>query len=63
MTVRPAVLRGHLLEEALAWLLRNAGYRLLVHDNQDPDELVMNGTSPVLEYDIDCAGGERLNGL
>lgn len=38
-----AVLRGYLLEEALAWLLRNAGYRLLVHDSQDRDELVMNG--------------------
>lgn len=35
MTYR-AVLRGYLLEEALAWLLRNTGYRLLVHDSQDP---------------------------
>jgi hypothetical protein len=26
----PAQLRGYLLEEALAWLLRNSGYRLLV---------------------------------
>jgi hypothetical protein len=42
MTYR-AVLRGYLLEEALAWLLRNTGYRLLVHKNQDPDELVMKG--------------------
>jgi hypothetical protein len=40
----PAVLRGYLLEEALAWLLRNAGYRLLVHESQDPDELVTRGT-------------------
>jgi hypothetical protein len=38
-----AVLRGYLLEEALAWLLRNTGYRLLVHKSQDPNELVMNG--------------------
>ena len=30
-----AVLRGYLLEEALAWLLRNTGHRLLVHDSQD----------------------------
>jgi len=30
-----------LLEEALAWLLRNSGYRLLVHAKQDPDELEM----------------------
>jgi len=42
MTYR-ALLRGYLLEEALAWLLRNAGYRLLVHDSQDPEELVMEG--------------------
>jgi Restriction endonuclease len=42
MTLR-AVLRGYLLEEALAWLLRNTGYRLLVDASQDPDELVMAG--------------------
>jgi hypothetical protein len=42
MTYR-SVLRGYLLEETLAWLLRNTGYRLLVHASQDPDELVMNG--------------------
>lgn len=39
----PAQLRGYLLEEALAWLLRNSGYRLLVDQSQDPDELVLNG--------------------
>jgi hypothetical protein len=33
--IRLAQLRGYLLEEALAWLLRNAGYRLLVDKNQD----------------------------
>lgn len=38
MTYRQ-VLRGYLLEEALAWLLRNAGYRLLTDASQDPDEL------------------------
>jgi hypothetical protein len=43
MTIRPAVLRGYLLEEALAWLLRNAGYRLLVHQSQDPEVLVAAG--------------------
>jgi hypothetical protein len=43
MTFR-AVLRGYLLEEALAWLLRNAGYRLLVHADQDRDELTMRGS-------------------
>lgn len=40
MTYR-ATIRGYLLEEALAWLLRHSGYRLLVHESQDPDELVM----------------------
>ncbi|WP_405193194.1 hypothetical protein [Streptomyces anulatus] len=35
-----AVLRGYLLEESLAWLLRFSGYRLLVHEDQDPEELV-----------------------
>jgi hypothetical protein len=32
-------LRGYLLEEALAWLLRHTGYRLLVHESQDRAEL------------------------
>jgi hypothetical protein len=38
-----AALRGYLLEESLAWLLRFSGYRLLVHQNQDPVELVNDG--------------------
>jgi hypothetical protein len=42
MTYR-AVLRGYLLEEALAWLLRNTGYRILEHKDDDPDELDMRG--------------------
>jgi hypothetical protein len=36
-------LRGYLLEEALAWLLRHTGYRLLVHESQDRDELKQEG--------------------
>ena len=44
MTYR-AVLRGYLLEESLAWLLRHSGYRLLVHAEQDRDALAMNGNS------------------
>lgn len=36
-------LRGYLLEEALAWLLRHTGYRLLVHDGQDATELTREG--------------------
>lgn len=48
MTYR-AVLRGYLLEEALAWLLRNTGYRLLVHKSQDPDELEMEGNTLLVQ--------------
>jgi hypothetical protein len=36
-------LRGYLLEEALAWLLRHTGYRLLVHESQDRTELKQEG--------------------
>ncbi|MFJ3793627.1 hypothetical protein [Kitasatospora sp. NPDC090091] len=43
--VKGAVLRGYLLEEALAWLLRSSGYRLLVHESQDPEELVTDGNT------------------
>jgi hypothetical protein len=32
-------LGGYLLEEALAWVLHDVGYRLLVYKSQDPDEL------------------------
>ncbi|MFJ8954914.1 hypothetical protein ACIRO1_32930 [Streptomyces sp. NPDC102381] len=41
--VKDSALRGYLLEEALAWLLRFSGYRLLVHEGQDPEELVSDG--------------------
>ena len=37
--LHPATLKGYLLEEVLAWLLRGSGYRLLVDESQDPDEL------------------------
>ncbi len=48
MTYR-AVLRGYLFEEALAWLLRNSGYRLLLHSSQDPDELRMEGNTLLVQ--------------
>ncbi|MET7423637.1 hypothetical protein [Dactylosporangium sp. NPDC005555] len=32
-----AAIRGYLLEEALAWLLRRSGYELLVHNELDPE--------------------------
>ncbi|MFD9601278.1 hypothetical protein [Streptomyces sp. NPDC059970] len=41
--VKDSALRGYLLEESLAWLLRFSGYRLLVHEDQDPVELVTQG--------------------
>lgn len=43
--VKGSALRGYLLEEALAWLLRSSGYRLLVHASQDPEELVTDGNT------------------
>jgi hypothetical protein len=41
MAIPETTLQGYLLEEALAWLVRNTGYRLLVHANQDDTELCM----------------------
>ncbi|MFF6996903.1 hypothetical protein ACFY93_18390 [Streptomyces sp. NPDC008313] len=43
--IKGAALRGYLLEEALAWLLRSSGYRLLVHESQDPEELATEGNT------------------
>lgn len=40
---REAVIRGYLLEECLAWLLRGSGYRLLVSADDDPVELQAQG--------------------
>lgn len=37
--VSPESLAGYILEEMLAYLLRNAGYRLLTDQSQDPHEL------------------------
>ncbi|MEV4173846.1 hypothetical protein [Nonomuraea sp. NPDC049709] len=41
--IKDSTLRGYLLEESLAWLLRFSGYQLLVHQDQDPLELVTQG--------------------
>jgi hypothetical protein len=45
----PDSLAGYILEELIAYLIRNAGYRLLVDATQDPGELVMryNGLNVV----------------
>jgi hypothetical protein len=37
--ISPESLAGYILEEMLAYLLRNAGYRLLTDERQDPREL------------------------
>jgi hypothetical protein len=36
-------LRGYILEEVLAYLISGAGYNLLVHPDQDPDNLIRRG--------------------
>jgi len=41
-------LRGYVLEEVLAFLIRNTGYRLLVHKSQDPEELDARGNGLVV---------------
>lgn len=40
--------KGKLLEEVLAYLIRNSGYRLLVDPSQDPDELERRGNGLVV---------------
>jgi hypothetical protein len=59
--ISEAQLRGYLLEEALAWLLRYSGYRLLVSESQDPDELVQKGNGLCVkgrgaEHQVDVLG-------
>src|SRR5215218_1385060 len=39
---------GYLLEEVLAWLIRNAGYRLLVDSTQDTKQLARRGAGLVV---------------
>jgi len=52
-------LRGYILEEVLAYLIRNTGYRLLVDTSQDPEELgwrhnglVVKGRGAVHQVDV-----------
>jgi Restriction endonuclease len=59
--LQSATLRGYLLEEVLAWLLRGSGYRLLVDESQDHAEL-KNGPSGLCvkgrgaEHQVDVLG-------
>ena len=41
--------KGKLLEEVLAYLIRNSGYQLLVDPVQDPDELARRGSGLVVK--------------
>jgi hypothetical protein len=43
-----ASFKGKLLEDVLAFLVRNSGYRLLVDPVQDPDELQQRGNGLVV---------------
>lgn len=42
-------LKGYLLEEILAYLIRNTGYKLLVDPSQDPRELARKGNGLVVK--------------
>jgi len=44
----PDSFKGKLLEEILAYLIRNAGYQLLVDPTQDPEELARRGNGLVV---------------
>lgn len=39
MTISADTLKGYLLEETIAYLIRNVGYRLLTHETEDTQEL------------------------
>jgi hypothetical protein len=41
--------KGRLLEEVLAYLIRNSGYQLLVDPSQDPQELARRGNGLVVK--------------
>jgi hypothetical protein len=41
--------KGKVLEEVLAYLIRNAGYQLLVDPSQDPTELARRGNGLVVK--------------
>lgn len=43
MAITRDALRGYILEEVLAYMVSGAGYRLLVHPDQDPDNLIRRG--------------------
>jgi hypothetical protein len=59
--ISPEALAGYILEELLAYLLRNAGYRLLTDESQDPHELASRHHGLVIrgrgaEHQVDVLG-------
>ncbi len=40
MSISKETLKGYILEEVLAYLIRRTGYKLLVHPDQDPQDLI-----------------------
>lgn len=49
MLIREEPLRGYILEEVLAYLIRTTGYELLVDPTQDPRELERRGNGLVIK--------------
>lgn len=49
MRLSKETLRGYILEEVLAYLIRNTGYELLVDRTQDPYELENKGHGLVVK--------------
>jgi hypothetical protein len=54
-------IKGYILEEVLAYLIRNTGYRLIVDSSEDPDDLRMSGGSLKVkgrgaEHQVDVLG-------
>ena len=49
MRISEESLRGYILEEVLAYLIRTTGYELLVDPSQDPRELGRKGSGLVVK--------------
>lgn len=49
MGINKDSLKGYLLEEVLAYLIRNSGYKLLVHSDQHPRDLAMRSHGLVVK--------------
>ncbi len=64
MQIGEAGLSGYILEEVLAYLIRNAGYTLIVEPGQDPDELAWRGNGLMVrgrgaDHQVDVLGQLR----